>query len=229
MPTMFGGYSKMSNNGILGSVAVGISASSGGVAAAVDIDQRIRDFISADLAAQRSAAAVATDVARNSFKRKRDIAPPRPGRSGQGQMTKGIKYDRIANQSAVALRIADLDKSAPHWIIQEIGTAQKANLFRGDEGGTKLGRVATIPAQRGRVISSGLAWASQGRYVPPNAAGGTQNLFPRIGASRAKGSMTIKREIQGQHFIKKGSEAGFREYRQSVLAAARQQFRKGRA
>lgn len=194
------------------------------------LEQGIRDrltrFAAADVAAQRAAAATATSTAQASFKRKRDIAPVRPGRSGRGQMTQSIKFSRVANQSAVALRIGDLDKAAPHWIIQEIGTGQSANIFRAEEDGPQVGRVATVPAQRGRRISSGLAWASQGRYVPPNAAGGTENLFPRIGGSNARGTMTIKREIEGQHFIKKGSEAGFREYQTSVLAAARRELRK---
>lgn len=188
---------------------------------------RLTAFVAADVAAQRAAAATATSVARSSFKRKRELAPPRPGRSGQGQMTKGIQFARFSrDQSAVALRMADLDKAAPHWIIQEIGTGQTANIMRAEESGPQVSRAASVRPQRGRVISSGLAWASQGRFVPPNASGGTQNLFPRIGPSNAKGTMVIKREIQGQHFIQKGADAGFREYRTSVLAAARRELRK---
>lgn len=218
MPTLKG-YTKISSTNVLG------DAGTGGIRS---LGERLAAFAAADVAAQRAAVAKATTVSRSSFKRKREIAPPRPGRSGQGRMTESIVWGRVKDQSSIALRIADLDKAAPHWIIQEIGTGQRANIFRAEENGPQVGRVATVPAQRGRVIPSGLAWASQGRYVPPNRAGGTDNLFPRIGAAHASGTMTIKREIEGQHFIKKGAEEGFREYRTSVLAAARRELRKRR-
>jgi len=188
---------------------------------------RLQNFAAAETAAQRQAAATATNVARASFKRKRELAPPRPGRSGQGNMTKGIQFSRVSpQQSFIQLRLGDLDKAAPHWIIQEIGTGQAANMMAADENGPRVSRAVTVKAQKGRVISSGLAWASQGRYVPPNSGGGTQNLFPRIGPSYAKGTMRIRREIQGQHFIQKGADAGFREYQTTVLAAARRELRK---
>jgi hypothetical protein len=190
------------------------------------IRDRLSRFAAADVAAQRAAAAKATDVARASFKRKRDIAPPRPGRSGRGQMTKGIQYSRVSGQSAVALRVKDLDAAAPHWIIQEIGTASTANIFRAEENGPQVARVATVPPQYGRTISSGLAWASQGRYVPPQKGGGTENLVPRIGPRYGNQRMVIRKEIEAQNFIQKGSEAGFREYQTSVLAAARRELRK---
>ena len=191
------------------------------------LDERLKEFLAADLRALKKAADTATTTSRSSFKRKRDIAPPRPGRSGSGQMTKGIQWSRVSGQASVALRMADLNKAAPHWIIQEIGTGQTANIMRGADGGPETVRATTIPSQKGRRISSGLMWATKGRYSPPNRAGGTENLFPRIGpAGNAKNAMVIRREIEGQGFIKKGADTGFREYEQSVLTAARRQFRK---
>lgn len=216
MPTLRG-YTTVSSTNVLGGVGTGGIRS---------IRERLSAFASADVTAQRAALAKANTVSRSSFKRKRDIAPPRRGRSGRGQMTNSINWGRVTGQSSVALRMSDLDKAAPHWIIQEIGTGQTANIYRADESGPQVNRVATVPAQTGRRIASSLAWATQGRYVPPNRAGGTQNLFPRVGAARANNTMVIRREIEGQHFIKKGADAGFREYRTSVLAAARRELRK---
>lgn len=189
---------------------------------------KLTKFAAADIAAQRAAAAKATAVARASFKRRRDLAPVRPGRSGQGKMTSFIQFSRLANESGVALKIKDLDKAAPHWIIQEVGTGNTANIMRAANGGPTTTRVATIPSQKGRIISAGLVWAAQGRYVAPSPGGGTDQLVPRIGpAHRTKTPLRIKREIEGQGFVKKGSTEGFREYRTSVLAAARRNLQRG--
>ena len=90
-----------------------------------------------------------------------------------------------------------------------------------------------LRSQRGRRILSSLVFADApgGAYTPPGARR-SQQLFYRsqvTGAPRRRRPIVIKREIQGQHFIQKGAQAGFRQYRQSVTAAARQAFRKGNA
>jgi hypothetical protein len=135
-------------------------------------------------------------------------------------------------------------RDAPHWIIQEIGTGKRATIQRHDTpnpvGRPRKGasHVRTVKSQRGRRISAGLVFASGGNYSAPGARTG-ENLH---WASRVQGvpmrtrqnprgqnaAIRISKEIQGQHFVKKGGQAGFREYRGSVLAAARQAFRKAK-
>lgn len=214
-------YTQVTNSGALTTAVAGVQEG---------LHTKLTKFAAADVAAQRRSAAVATNTARSSFKRRRDLAPVRPGRSGQGKMTSFIQYARVANESGVALKVKDLDKAAPHWIIQEVGTGNTANISRASEAGPVSYRVMTIPSQKGRIISSGLVFAAKGRYVQPQPGGGTDALVP-IGtfpnARRRTRPLRIKREIEGQGFVKKGSQEGFREYRTSVLAAARRHLQRG--
>jgi hypothetical protein len=206
----------------------------------LDMKARIRSFSAQVSGAERAAATMATRTSRSSFKRTRPIAPPRPGRHGQGKMINSVVWAPRAD-GTVGLRQQELNKAAPHWIIQEIGTGERA-VTRVANSPRPQGRpakgasyVRTVPSQRGRRISSGLVFASRnGVFTPPGAARGQQLYLRRqvqgVPATRTKSqaSIVINREIKGQHFVKKGGESGFREYRESVLAAARQQFRKGR-
>lgn len=182
--------------------------------------------------AQKRGASVATDVTRNGFKRVRPIAASRPGRAEES-MKSFLNWRAERGTTNVYFDIARADSSAPHWIIQEIGTGEKATI---KEAGVKYGpgrpggtRVRTVRSQVGRPISRRLVWSSGGRYSPANPAGAGQQLqlASRVGAPFRRNSIIIGQEIRGQHFVKRGAEAGFREYQSSVLAAARNAFRKG--
>lgn len=197
--------------------------------------RRLNALLAADQAARRAAAKTATAVSRdtwNSRPNKRPVVQQRAGReSTGGQMASYVNW--VPAQGGVRLDMQELDAKAPHWIIQEIGTGSRATIKQGGQAnpvgrpGKGATHVRTVRSQRGRIIR-GLVWAESGHYVPPGAGVG-QNLYLAsqvTGVPARRPNIRISREIQGQHFIKKGGEAGFRQYQSSVLAAARQAFRK---
>lgn len=201
------------------------------------IEKRIDKLLTKIDAARLSAAATATAVSKQRLKRSRPVAPARVGRDNK-HIEDVLRWNRVTR--GVALNYADLNKQASHWLIQEIGTNRSATIYSFD-GKTQVRR---IPSQRGRRISSGLVFATGpgGKFTPPGA-GKNQQLYLRskvqgapvvrrhvrtsddIG-SRRSNSIRIRREIPGQHFVRDGGKAGFRQYRKSVLAAARTQFRR---
>lgn len=217
------------------------------------IQQRINAFLAKDNAALVKAARTANQVSKKSvrYRRAGRGTSQRPGRWSTGGKLATLIDWGLPNpdESAVVLNITKLDRRAKHWIIQEIGTGHHAVIRKGGKAhpqgrpskGTAWSK--TIKSQRGRRISSALVWATgpNGMYVRPGAATGQQlYLWKQIKGVplRAPGKgapdhlnrpgIRIRREIPPQQFIKKGSTEGFREYRSSVLAAARQQFRGGR-
>lgn len=203
-----------------------------------DIALRVKKFQRQMRQIGKDAAAEATRVSRANVRYLRPFeGAQRRGRTSTGgRLASFIHWSPVAG--GVGLDVDLLDQHAPHWVIQEIGTGQRA-LMRsaGDKkepGRPKSSdaRLVTVKSQRGRRISGALVFADGpgGRYSPPGSAVG-QQLYLRsqvTGAPSRRGSsgIIIKREIRGQHFIKKGSEAGFRQYREAVHAAARNSFRK---
>jgi hypothetical protein len=146
----------------------------------------------------------------------------------------------------VGLDLPKLAADFPPWLVQEIGTGQRAiqSEATAQGAGNPVGRprknaeyVKSVPSQIGRRISGHLVWATKGgQYTAPGATSG-QQLWLRsqvtgapvrydAKAKRYERRMEIHREIPGQHFLRDGGRAGFREYRTSVLAAARTQLRK---
>lgn len=208
------------------------------------LDKRLAQFVAQVDFARYSAARTATTVSQRSFRRKRYEAPPRAKREGHGQMRTSIRWRPIGKGASVGLALQELNNAAPHWIIQEIGTGKRAVQHAGTSpnpsGRPRKGAtyIKTIPSQVGRSISPGLVWATKGgKYSPPIRARGNQNLYWRSqvhgapvyfdpSTNRTAPGLRISREIKGQHFIQKGGQAGFREYRKTVLAAARSQLRK---
>jgi hypothetical protein len=201
--------------------------STGIVARAEKLEQAVR-------AAAAEASAIATVTSRRNFKRIRAIGPVRPGRSGTGgRMVTYIDWKPTADGD-VALDTKKLDREAPHWIIQEIGTGQRAVTRTAGEtlpqGRPKAGAnyIRTVKSQKGRVIKSGIVFASGGRYSPAGSATGEQMaLASKVGAPWRAPRITIEEEIKGQHFIRDGAKEGFRAYRTSVFAAARRAFDTG--
>lgn len=214
-----------------------ISAGSSG--AENSIQQRVAAFRRAERQAAQEAARVATAVSRQNFKYLRPPAgAQRPGRETTGgRFGEYLRWEVDPRTGQIGLDVQELEAKASHWIILELGTGKRAQMRWGgdaeDGGPAPRATLRTVKAQRGRRIHPSLVFADSpgGHYSPPGAERG-QQLYARsrvIGAPRQRLGIVIKREIEGQHFVKKGAEAGFRTYRQSVLAAARKSFRKGTA
>lgn len=216
-------------------MARGITVTNNLGSAMGDILERLDRFLDDVRVAEQSSARTATTVTQTSFKRKRPIAPPRRGRHGRGQMAKSASW-RATRGGNVQFNYSGMNRDEPQWIIQEIGTGRRATLRQGSKP-NPVGRptagatyVRTVKSQIGRRISPSLVWASNGRYVRPGA-GRNQQLYLRrqvfgYPAHGHPASIRIKREIRGQHFVQKGGEAGFREFRTTVLAAARTQLKR---
>lgn len=200
------------------------------------LPEKLKELERANQEALRKGRATAQRVSRSGFTYRRPSAPPRPGRSSsQGKMTKFVDWN--IKGDSVALDVKKLDQRVPHWIIQEIGTGQRATIT---PHGVKLGQgqptkaqkaqyVRTVKSQKGRKISASLAFGTSpsGQFVPPGSGAG-QQLYRRRdltgGSPFRPRRITIRNEIVGQHFVRDGARAGYREYRQTLLAAARRTF-----
>jgi hypothetical protein len=205
-----------------------------------ELNKRMQAFQRAELAARRSAAQTSQAVSRAKSPSRLPLAPPRRGRAQSSRLKTNIDWKTgvIGGQSVVQLDTEKLDRANRYWIIQEIGTGQRATMKRGGSpnptGRSTKGSdyVVTVRSQRGRPISGGLVWATgpRGTFMRPRQ-GTNQNLYLR---SQVRGApprpvytrnlMRIGKEIKGSHFIRDGAQAGFRQYRPTVLAAARQAF-----
>lgn len=210
--------------------------------AAGDLMGRLNRLVAAEQQARQGAARTATTATRSHFHYLRPAnAPARPGRrSTGGRFTTFLQWQAqsAARGGGVAFDVAEADTRVPYWIIQEIGTGQRA-LIRRAGANNPVGRprsgaqyVRTVKPQRGRQIPASLAFGTgpRGTFTPPGASRG-QQLYLRSLLRRAptlpqgpRRGLFITREIRGQHFVQAGGEAGFREYRTSVLAAARRAF-----
>jgi len=206
------------------------------------LNKRLKALLDAEQRAKQMAARAATTSTRANFRYRREAIEPRRGRSSTGGRMKQHLEWTVRNDR-VEFDIDKADTMVRHWIIHEIGTGQRATIRKAAEA-NPLGRpkkgatyIRTVKSQRGRRISGGLVFATGGRYSQPGARRDEQLHWAskvlgvphwgRAPGARQAASIRIRREIEGQGFVKKGGEHGFREYEQSVLAAARQAFRKG--
>jgi len=219
------------------------------------IAQRAGILIREIKAAQGEAAQTAQETSIGLAKAQRpDDAPPRKGRN-EPHIHDVLRWRPIRQGGStlgVGINLSELNNSVKHWIIQEIGSDERA-VVRVAGRTNPVGRpsagatyIRTVKPQVGRRIRSSLVWATGpgGNYVRPGA-GENQQLYLRKmikfpkgvqGAAysdafpgRSQPGIIIGKEIKPRHFVQKGGEAGFRVYRSSVLAAARSQFRKKRA
>ncbi len=209
-----------------------------------DLQRRIDAFLTAEKDARVKAAQLATAESRrvwNARINKRHVAA-RPmmmlGRTSTGgKLASHVKWEATSD-GGVEVDIQSLDRRAPHWIIQEIGTGGRATIRQGGainpKGRPKKGAtyIRTVKSQSGRPISRSLVWATKGGvYSKPPGTGREQLQLRQLVKNaptlpgKARG-MRIRREIQGQHFVQSGGTKGFRQYESSVLSAARQAFRK---
>lgn len=197
--------------------------------------KRIKDFEQAVLKASEVAAATANKVTAEHTRNIRPPVPQRPGRrTTQGNMARYLMWKPDGNLG-VEFNMALANQRVPYWIIQEVGTGETATLKRYNAPNPR-GRQAAgtsqivIPSQIGRVLPSFLAFGtgSGGTYTAFGAATG-QGLFLRkklkgapVFAAKGRGELVrITKEIEGKHFIAKGSTEGFRQYRKAVLAAGK--------
>lgn len=197
------------------------------------LNRRIQKFVDAEKRALNMAARAATTSTRANVRYRRDVIAPRPGRSSTGGRMKQALQWRVKD-GQVAFDMAKADREAPHWIIQNVGTGNTATLRTANKpnptGRPKKGAAyqRRIPSQVGRPIAPGLVFATGGKYSQPGSRRDEQlHLISRVsGAPPVPVRMRIKKEIAPQRFVNRGGEHGFHEYEQSVLAAARQSFRK---
>lgn len=207
-----------------------------------EFQSRLRLFLREVKRSQTDAATVATAVSKRSVHRLR----PTVLRHSRSHGLRGALQWHADGASGVALDMAELSTKFPPWLIQEIGTGERAIQYEASPQGatTPVGRpaknathVKTVRSQVGRPIRY-LVWATAGgaKYQHPGQATGQQLYFrsqvpdapPRFdkAANRHQANIIIGREISGQHFIQQGGRAGFRTYRSSVLSAARTQLKR---
>lgn len=203
--------------------------------------ERIKKIAAAEEAARKQAATAATAVTRAHFHYLRPAnAPARRNRpTTGGRFGEAMRWIATPGPTgAVEFDMAEADKKARYWIILEIGTGESATLRRGGQKnprgrpGKGASYVRSVKAQRGRRIAPTLAFGTgpRGTFTPPGAAIGQQLYLRRslknapLGPHRAQQGLYISKEIKGQHFVRQGGEEGFRQYRTSVLAAARRAF-----
>lgn len=205
------------------------------------LNKRLTKLVAAERLAANAAAAAATAETRKNVHHHRDITPPRHGRSSTGgkmgdHLTWRVTSDGVAFDTAAA------DAAAPHWIIQEIGTGKRATIKQGGQA-NPVGRPAkgsthtvSVRSQIGRRLSGGLVFATPGgAYTAPGAGQGQAIYWAsrvkgvpqwsgRRGARDQAAAIRIRNEIPAKHMVRDGGRTGFRQYRSSVLAAARRAF-----
>lgn len=209
-----------------------------------EVQKRVGELMRVSVAAETRAARTATQASRRAVQNRRPFAAPRPGRNHL-RISRALRFFPDPDGGEVKLNTGFLDDRAPHWIIQNIGTNQSATLKRGGPSANPVGRpkkgasyVRKVKSQQGRRISSGLVFATgpRGSWSRPGSAVG-QQLYLRKHVSgvpfgnqrdRSQPGIRIGKEIRPQRFVQEGVKEGFSEYRSSVLAVARQQFRRGR-
>ena len=133
-----------------------------GANAARPVRARVQEFVAEEKRIAQKAAQVATDASRRSF---RYVRPPVPSNVRASRESTGGRFSsfidwRVDRGGQVSLDIQQLQKQAPHWIILEIGTGQRASMrFAGDpeKGVNPNVAVRTVRAQRGRVIHPSLS------------------------------------------------------------------------
>lgn len=206
-----------------------------------DLNRRLKALVDADAAAQQMAARVATARTRATFNYRREPIAPRAGRSSTGgQMRQHLRW--VVRNGRVEFDMAEADARAPHWIIQEIGTGKRATIKQGGQA-NPVGRPAkgsthtvSVRSQIGRRLSGGLVFATPGgAYTAPGAGQGQAIYWAsrvkgvpqwsgRRGARDQAAAIRIRNEIPAKHMVRDGGRTGFRQYRSSVLAAARRAF-----
>lgn len=192
---------------------------------------QVQKFKDAITAREAEAAKAATFTSRVTFdsRLKRPIAPPRPGRPNAtgGQFTSFLKWEPSkGHKGFIEFDTATMQKVAPYFLIQEIGTNRTATILN------PPGQV-TVRSQIGRTIPFNLYWASgpggSASDARTGASGEQLYLAKDINAASLKNVRSrrkrIRREIKGRHYLQAGGAEGFRYLGQNLAADARRIFR----
>jgi len=147
----------------------------------------------------------------------RPTVAPRPGRpTTQGAFASHIAWS--PSPTGVEMRVDQLQKVAPYWLIQEIGTGSSAKVARGGLGKLRGGQGRSGPREAGNVSVKSQA----GRRLPRSlhwglgsGKPGTDQLIP--GPSIVP--MRIREEIRGKHYIQRGGVLGFALYERELEQA----------
>lgn len=141
-----------------------------------------------------------------------------------GGLASHIRY-QVNKNITVSLDRKKLDRATrvrkghPYWMIQEIGTGQSAAYKTVDAQGEVKSHSFAIKSQVGRRLPRGLQWHEGGGvYVPPLASVRTHQievfdpsnttLTEQQRFMRTRHQIQIRREIQGKHYIKRGTSRG---------------------
>lgn len=217
------------------------SARRGGVpitgAGPLALGERLRAFVEGERRASAAAARRATAVSRQQFTSQLSGRPPAPPRRGRpttrGKFAQHVVWEPTA--TGVEFDINKMQTAAPYWLIQEVGTGQRAVMKRGGAKNPRgrptkgAAHSVSIPSQIGRPLPLRyLGWADRpgGRYTPPSRRRDQQlQVLRRLKGERpmfaSEQHATIGREIRAKRFVAKGAEEGFRQYKEDVLAVAR--------
>lgn len=216
----------------------------GGVAGQ-GLSQRVDRFLQDVERVRTESAKTATDVSRATVRNRKNRRATAPSRNNRySGLADAVRWRPIGkNSAAVGLALKDLEAKFKPWLVHEIGTGQRA-IQRVSAQPNPVGRpkkgatyVKSVKSQVGRRIKTSLVWAQGGQYASPSNATRSQQLHLRSkveGApirfdpvtKRAAPGFKIGKEIDALNYIQKGGDQGFREYRESVLTAARQQMKK---
>lgn len=198
----------------------------------MDIKARAAGFGSRIETYEQMAAEAATRGSQTVFQTwlgKRPLAPPRSGRpSTEGLFANFIEWQRGAD-GYIRLDVGALEGEAPYWAIQEIGTAQEANIL--DTNGS-----VAVRSQYGRTIAMSLYWSDSPGGPPGDASRNravNQQLYPvsslptgnaAATAMARRRTGTIRHEIEGKHYIRDGGKEGFSTLRDEILSDAKKTF-----
>ena len=167
--------------------------------------------------AAHHAATRATDASRARFLGRlsgRPTTKPRPGRpTTRGAFADHVAWRPIDGGHRVGVDVVELQRVAPYWLIQEIGTGMSAKVAHGGLGRLRGGQGRSGPrepgnvkikSQVGRRIPSGLVWS--GSRV------GQDQIVP--GPQTAP--IVIRSEIPGKHYLRTGGNRGFALYEREL-------------
>lgn len=198
-------------------------------------------------AAQSEAAEAATLAGRKRWKARQDRRPrvgPRPGRSTKTHTNRVIKWTPLdaKTDTGATFDVKSADRRVPHWFIHEIGTGKSAHMKRpvhqGRTGRPKKGAstVRRVKSQKGRKIKRHLVWSDGAPMVQQGkderarvrrSGGGQLMLASEMGVPPRTRLMVIKKEINGKHFVMKGTTEGFRRFNTLLMAAGEKHWNTG--
>jgi hypothetical protein len=169
-------------------------------------------FLADSRQASIAAAEEATKKSRQVFNSRLSKRPPVQKRDGRpttgGNFDSYIDWRPVRDGHAVRVNIEKLERAAPYWLIQEIGTGPDSNYTMKDRD-TQTS--VSVKSQRGRRLPGSLHWEG----APPTG---------QLVEGRRAHPGTITTEIKGKGYIRIGGNRGFRVYDSEMEKAFRRAF-----